>query len=133
MFRNFTTRVKERVSSYITAATNYRLFLLGELFGKYDRVLYLDCDITVTGDISELFVTDLGGKSIAAAEMVESRYYIRSKKAIFFEEMPYNFTDYCKKISGIRHMENYFNAGVILFDLKRCRKFTFHKEAVELL
>ncbi len=77
MFRNFTTRVKERVSSYITAATNYRLFLLGELFGKYDRVLYLDCDITVTGDISELFDTDLGGKSIAAAEMVESRYYIR--------------------------------------------------------
>ncbi|MCI7352034.1 MAG: hypothetical protein MSH60_14975 [Ruminococcus sp.] len=47
--------------------------------------------------------------------------------------MPYNFTDYCKKISGIRHMENYSNEGVILFDLKRCRKFTFHKEAVELL
>ena len=30
-------------------------------------------------------------------------------------------------------MENYFNAGVIHFDLKRCRKLTSHKTAVELL
>ena len=129
----FHDSVKDRVGSYITAATNYRLFLLGELFGKYDRMLYLDCDIIVTGDISELFDTDLGGKSIAAAKMAEARYYIRSKKAIFFEGMPYNFTDYCQKILEIRHMENYFYAGVILFDLKRCRKLTSHKAAVELL
>lgn len=125
--------VKDRVGTYITAATNYRLFILGELFGKYDRVLYIDCDTIIEGDISELYDMNLEGRAIAAAEMVEARHYIRTKRALFYEETPYNFTDYCTKILEIKHIERYFNAGVILFDLKRCRKLTSDKAAVELL
>ena len=125
--------VKDRTGSYITAETNYRLFILGELFAEYDRVLYIDCDNIIEGDISELYDMELGAKSVAAAEMVEARQYIRSKKAFFYEGKPYNFNDYCLKILGIRRVENYFNAGVILFDLKRCRKLTSDKAAVELL
>ncbi|MBP1560988.1 MAG: glycosyltransferase family 8 protein [Oscillospiraceae bacterium] len=142
-FLNFTVRfedmsavhdsVKDRVGSYITAATNYRLFILGELFGKYDRVLYIDCDTIVEGDISQLYDMDLEGRAVAAAEMVEARHYIHTKRALFYEETPYNFTDYCTKVLGIKHIERYFNAGVILFDLKRCRKLLSDETAVKLL
>lgn len=125
--------VKDRVDNYITAATNYRLFILGELFSEYDKVLYIDCDTIVEGDVSELFDTDLEGNAIAAAEMAEARHFIRAKRAIFFENKPYNFIDYCTKILEIKHIERYFNAGVILFDLKRCRQLTSDKEAVEVL
>ena len=100
-FPNFTVRfadmsavhdsVKDRISSYITAATNYRLFLLGEDFKEYDRMVYIDSDTIVEGDISELYDTDLGAKAIGAAEMVEARHYIRTNKALFYEGQPYNF------------------------------------------
>ena len=60
----FHERVKGCSGSYITAETNYRLAILGELFAQYDRVLYLDCDAIVEGDISQLFDTDLKGKTI---------------------------------------------------------------------
>ena len=60
----FHERVKGCSGSYITAETNYRLAILGELFSEYDRVLYLDCDTIVEGDISQLFDTDLKGKTI---------------------------------------------------------------------
>lgn len=125
--------VRERVSSYITAATNYRLFILGELFAKYDRIIYLDCDTVVEGNIAELFDSDLGAKSIGACEMVEARHFIASKRALFFGNYPYNFKDYCRKILGIGFVERYFNAGVILFDLKRCRKLTSEEKAIEVL
>lgn len=49
----FRERVKDATHAYITAETNYRLAILGELFAAYDRVLYLDCDTIVEGDISE--------------------------------------------------------------------------------
>ena len=34
---------------------------------------------------------------------------------------------------GLKEPERYFNAGVLLFDLKKCRELTSEKEAVELL
>lgn len=130
---DFHDSVKDRVGTYITAATNYRLFLLGEMFREYDRILYIDSDTIVEGDISELYDTNLMGNAIAAAEMVEARHYIRSKRALFYDGWPYNFTDYCKKILKIKYIERYFNAGVILFDLKKCRKLASAEKAVELL
>ena len=44
----FRERVKGCSGSYTTAETNYRLAILGELFAEYDRVLYLDCDTSIS-------------------------------------------------------------------------------------
>lgn len=130
---DFHDRVKNCTHAYITAETNYRLAILGELFAKYDRVLYLDCDTIVEGDISELFDTDLCGKSVGGAEAVEARVFAMTKKGFFIDNYPYNFEDYAKKFMGITDLSRYFNAGVTLFDLKRCRKLTSAEAAVELL
>ena len=43
------------IDGYITVATTYRLLLLSKLFCEYDKMLYLDSDIVVEGDISELY------------------------------------------------------------------------------
>ena len=126
-------RVKDATHAYITAETNYRLAILGELFAAYDRVLYLDCDTIVEGDISELFDTDLCGKAVGGAEAVEARVFAMTKKGFFIDGYPYNFEDYAKKFMGITDLSRYFNAGVTLFDLKRCRKLTSAEAAVELL
>lgn len=130
---DFRESVKDATHAYITAETNYRLAILGELFAAYDRVLYLDCDTIVEGDISELFDTDLCGKSVGGAEAVEARVFGMTKKGFFIDGYPYNFEDYAKKFMGITDLSRYFNAGVTLFDLKRCRKLTSAEAAVELL
>ena len=130
---DFHESVKDRHSSYITAETNYRLAILGELFGNYDRVLYLDCDIIVEGDVSELFDTDLCKNAVGGAEAMDIRVFMQTKRAFFIDDYPYNFKDYAEKFMGITHIERYFNAGVTLFDLKKCRELTSAEEAVELL
>ncbi|MGN1119938.1 MAG: glycosyltransferase family 8 protein [Oscillospiraceae bacterium] len=130
---DFRESVKDATHAYITAETNYRLAILGELFAEYDRVLYIDCDTIVEGDVSELFDTDLGGNAVGGAEAVEARVFCMTKKGFFIDGYPYNFEDYAKKFMGITDLTRYFNAGVTLFDLKRCRKLTSAETAVELL
>ena len=39
---------------YYSKETYYRIFI-PNLFPQYEKVIYLDCDITVLGDISELY------------------------------------------------------------------------------
>lgn len=129
----FRESVKDCTHAYITAETNYRLAILGELFAEYDRVLYLDCDTIVEGDIAELFDTDLCGNAVGGAEAVEARVFKLTKKGFFIDNYPYNFEDYAKKFMGITDLDRYFNAGVTLFDLKKCREITSAEAAVELL
>ena len=61
-------RVQDKLYTrdYYTNTTYFRLFL-PELYPQYDKVLYLDSDIIVLGDISELYNTDMGTNLVAAA------------------------------------------------------------------
>lgn len=129
----FRERVKNAENSYITAETNYRLAILGSLFKRYDRMLYLDCDTIVEGDISDLFDTDLKGNAVGGAPGVDIRVLKFNKKGFFIDDKPGNIEDYARDVLGIRELDRYFNAGVLLFDLKKCREFTSELEAVELL
>lgn len=51
-------------SNHINYTTYFRYFIAD--YVEEDRVLYLDSDIVVTGDLSELFLVDLQGFPIAA-------------------------------------------------------------------
>ena len=61
-------KVKDKLYTrdYYTNTTYFRLFL-PELYPQYDKVLYLDSDIIVVGDISELYNTEMGTNLVAAA------------------------------------------------------------------
>ena len=50
---------------YYSKETYYRLFI-ANLFPQYEKVLYLDCDIIILGDISELYNTDINGNFVGA-------------------------------------------------------------------
>ena len=45
-------------------AAYYRLFI-EEMFPEYDKILYLDCDIVVLGDVSKLYYMDMGDNAVA--------------------------------------------------------------------
>ena len=86
--------LRSDLGSYYTIETNYRLFLLSELFASYRRMIYLDTDTVVTGDISRLFDIPLEGCALGAAPDVGVQILKHTKRAVFCGNMPYNITDY---------------------------------------
>jgi lipopolysaccharide biosynthesis glycosyltransferase len=93
------------IRDYYSKTTYYRLFI-PVMYPKYRRAIYIDSDTVVTGDISELFRTQIGRNYAAACP-----------------DQPVNqveiFADYAEQVLGIKP-KNYFNAGVMLIN---CRQF----------
>ena len=58
--------VKFRQERPLTMAAYYRLLLSDVLPSKIDKVLYLDCDLIVLGDLQPLFEIDLSNYALAA-------------------------------------------------------------------
>lgn len=114
-------KVKDKLYTrdYYTNTTYFRLFL-PELYPQYDKVLYLDSDIIVLGDISELYNTDMGTNLVAAAP----DDIIQKNKV---------FQDYAELVVGVAKYQNYFNAGVLLMNLDELRKFKFQEKFLYLL
>lgn len=114
-------KVKDKLYTrdYYTNTTYFRLFL-PELYPQYNKALYLDSDIVVLGDISELFNTDMGTNLIAAAP----DDIIQCNKV---------FQDYAELVVGVDSYKNYFNAGVLLMNLDQLRKFKFQEKFIHLL
>lgn len=122
------------VGSYLSVATMYRLAILSELFSGYDRCIYLDCDTIVESDIGELFGIDMAGKPLAAVIDAGMRQLSFCKKAIFINGRdPYNADNYRTDALGMKHPEDYFNAGVLLFDLKKCRQLISYEKLTGIL
>ena len=98
---------KNMFTSYKTGdLINYTTFfryLIPDLVTS-DRSLYLDCDLLVTGDLSELFYMDMEGKPVAA---VASPYA--------WESSTYGF-----------------NAGVLLIDNELWRKNSYISKLLQL-
>ena len=85
-------------------ATYYRCMFSAILPEEVDKVLYLDCDIVILGDISEYWNTDMSNYSVACVEDIGSN-----------EDERYDILKYDKSFS-------YFNAGVLLINLRYWRE-----------
>ncbi|MBO4979926.1 MAG: glycosyltransferase family 8 protein [Clostridia bacterium] len=103
---------------HFSVVTYYRLFI-ASLFPQYDKVIYLDCDLVVLGDISELYNTELGDNILGAAP----------------EEFVQNtdeFRLYAGTALGV-DPDGYVNAGVLLMNLKAFRKCKIEESFVRLI
>ena len=103
---------------YYSKETYYRIFI-PNLFPQYDKVIYLDCDITVLGDISQLYNTQIHGYFVGAVqEEVMQTYEV--------------FGNYVEQADGINR-KNYFNAGILLINCRRWRNQLIAERFVDLL
>ncbi len=96
----------------------YRLFI-EKLFPQYDKVIYLDCDIVVLGDISKLYNVNLGGNLIGACQ----EQVINSNET---------FRKYANLGIGVP-CEKYFNSGILLMNLKKFRQEKLCEQFVYLI
>ena len=103
---------------YYTMTTYYRLFI-PDMFTQMDKALYLDSDIIITGDISELYNTDMGNNLVGAVPDMA------------VQNTPV-FIEYVENALGVK-AERYFNAGILLMNLKEMRTWNFEDKFIELL
>jgi len=92
------------ISHWLTVQAWFRT-KLPDLCNDLDKVIYLDCDTLVRGDLTELFNTDIRNKYIAGVKDV------------------WGVDGYCKKLdmkSGV-----YVNSGMLLMNLQYCRQEHF--------
>ena len=103
---------------YYTFTTYYRIFIAG-MFPEYDKAVYLDSDTIVRTDVAELCDARLGDNLIAgvpdgAVSVIPP------------------FQVYTDKVLGIK-ADKYFNAGIIVMNLKLFREENFYDGFNELL
>jgi lipopolysaccharide biosynthesis glycosyltransferase len=105
---------------YLSPVTYARL-LLPDLFPNLDRVIYLDADVVVQEDVTDLWQTELNGAPLGAVQdfgvpTVGAAYGIRA-----YEDL------------GLDTSQEYFNAGVLLLDLTAWRDQGLSERAVTYL
>ena len=93
-------------NSHISLATFYRFKILS-LFPNLEKILYLDCDLLVLKDLKPLFEINLNKSWMAlCADYFSDKLSVELK----IKDRPY------------------YNAGVIMFNLKECRKNNLEKK-----
>jgi lipopolysaccharide biosynthesis glycosyltransferase len=105
--------------SHLTAATLLRL-LLPSVLKDIDRVVYLDCDLVVLKDITTLYDTDLLGFPLAAC----LDFWLTGGPPFAPPIVGWGVEDWQKFLCDVVRLVDfkaYFNAGVLVMDLKRFR------------
>lgn len=103
---------------YSTYTIYYRLFI-ADMFPQYDKGLYLDSDIVVPGDISELCLTDLQGKVVGACADIS----VSGVETL---------ANYMENAVGVNRYR-YVNSGILLMDLKGMREIALSQHFLNLL
>lgn len=110
LFRQFPLRLHDHIS----IASYYRLKLADLLPAEVSRILYLDCDMIVTGRLRPLWETDLDGVAVAAVTD------------------PLSFSPETFRRLGLSPEERYFNAGMLLINVDHWRQRDVFGEAVQI-
>ncbi|KAF8376833.1 hypothetical protein HHK36_031499 [Tetracentron sinense] len=110
------TSVRQALEQPLNYARNYLADLLEPCVR---RIIYLDSDLIVVDDVSKLWTTSLGSRTVGAPEYCHA-----------------NFTKYFtdgfwsdKRLSGtfVGRKPCYFNTGVMVIDLVKWRRFEYTK------
>lgn len=129
----FSEGLPKDVRAYYSVVTYYRALLFSELFAEYEKILYLDSDITVRENIASLYRIDI---TEYAGAVVKD--YTMDAKMLFgipidYQGKRYTAQSYISDILKLSDFDSYFNAGVILFNLKKCRELWKYEEVLHVL
>ena len=110
-------------NAHISIETYYR-FLVQQLLPHYGKVLYLDSDLIVQGDVAQLYDTDLGDNLLAAVRDLDFLGNVNMKGG---ERLRY-----AKEVLGMDDPYAYFQAGVLLLNTDALRELHTVREWLDL-
>ena len=103
---------------HVSIASFYRILIPDILPKEIEKIIYLDCDLVVKGDLSQLWQKDLGSNDIMAVQDTWTPL-ISSEAA----ELKYEELKICPDLP-------YLNAGVLVINLKKWRSEEFCTKAL---
>ena len=116
----YLTELKSKLPlrDYYSMTTYYRLFI-PDLYPEYDKIVYLDSDVVVLGDIAEFYSYDLQGCYVGAIpDQLVGQLDV--------------FGRYVEQVLGVDRTL-YFNAGVLIMNCQSLRDTGFLNRFVELV
>ncbi|XP_047312001.1 probable galacturonosyltransferase-like 7 [Impatiens glandulifera] len=111
------TSVRQALEQPLNYARNYLADLLEPCVR---RVIYLDSDLIVVDDISKLWATNLGKKTIGAPE------YCHANFTKYFTDGFWSNKRFSSTFTDRKPC--YFNTGVMVIDLAKWRRFRYTKQ-----
>lgn len=102
-------------------ACYYRLLIPQILPNEYTKAIYLDCDLLVVGDLGKLWDTDIGENYLLAVQEFLTPYVSSPAGLINYRQL------------GLSPNTKYFNSGVLVFDLEKCRHHEITAKTIKYL
>ena len=123
-FVNVSEQLKEINSklytrNYFSKTTYFRLYI-PELYPQYEKAVYIDSDTIILTDIANLYNEEIGDNLLGAIP----------DGAV--QTVPI-FQEYVEKVVGVIDYNNYFNAGILLMNLKGLREYKLQEKFLYLL
>jgi lipopolysaccharide biosynthesis glycosyltransferase len=108
----------------LSNATLARLLLPEQLSERYDRILYLDADVIIAGDVGSIFSLDTGKYALAAVPA--ARFWAgsaaeRTETIAHFRSL------------GLSEPYRYFNSGVLYIDVAKWNRAAIGRRALEFI
>ena len=125
------------VSGHANLVAYYRILIPRVLPTEVRRAIYLDSDLLVRADLSQLWNHDLAGQSVLAAQDCAAPYldasialknYARCGRHLGSSEPVLNYRQL-----GLSPRSQYFNSGVLLLDLAAWRAADLPRRMLECL
>lgn len=114
------------LNSYMSISTYYR-FYIPQLFSRYDRILYLDSDLIVDADISDFASLDFDDKLAICCPSP----FIRNK-VLKGDDEKFSL-NYFTHVLKMPDPLQYFNAGVMLYNVKKMNEIDITTKLFEAL
>jgi lipopolysaccharide biosynthesis glycosyltransferase len=102
----------QRDGHYISTTVLFK-FEIANLLPEYEKILYLDGDILVKADLAELYHLELGNHYVGAVRDIYAEIYCKTHK--------------------ILSVNKYFNAGVMVLNLKKIREDHLSDKMVKVM
>lgn len=123
---------KLSVNQYFSIETYFRLFV-PKIFSQFEKVIYLDVDMIVNKDLSELMDVEFNEECIAAVPCYVMQAFIENKVVSNSETGNLITSEYLEKYLGIKDTQSYIQAGLIIFNIKNLNEFGFVNKIIDEL
>ncbi|MGN0468826.1 MAG: glycosyltransferase family 8 protein [Acutalibacteraceae bacterium] len=112
-FKKWLGLLKLNLAWNISLSSYARLFVSDMVEEDAEKVLYLDCDMIIQKSLKELWNVDMGEKTVAAVQDAVS--------------------DNIKNAVGMKPEEKYFNAGMLLINMKKWRENDTQNRCIDFI
>ena len=116
-------KIKFFIHRHFSVEAYYRIFI-PRIFKNFNKILYLDTDIIILDDIANLYNSNTNNKMLSAVLDIEIIRAVYNKS---FAKHKITFTNYLTNDIKLKNIYNYFQSGVLLFDIKKCINFNLKK------